>query len=181
MSKKNSTKGTARKTREKKTKTRRYRPMSSQAYSLVRQALASDTELIDQEAAQLHLMDLEARIKALFSEAGGDVDTYECVSDTALLIKVAIDAGFCDDDDGQFLLIRGDLSAAVDCYSKTGRFRLPPESLERIQQLTEAIKALFETLPERTFISLHRATTTVKRAVQRGEILDVSNLKEIIK
>ena len=181
MSKKSTAKGTPRKARPKKAKTRAYRPITPQAYDVVSMARASDSEPINQENAQIHLAALLVRLEELYSPEGGDTDAFNGVSDTALMLKVAIDAGFCDDSGCEFQRIHDDLDDAVAAHADTGRYRLKPESRERLQGVAEAIKEVFENLPERTFISLHRATTTIKRAIQRGEISSVLNLKEFIK
>ena len=182
MSKKNSNKGTPRKSyNKKKKKSKGYTPVAPQAYDLVSQAAASDSEPINQEVAEQHAKLLESRLLALYSVAGGGSQEYNGASDTALMLKVAIDAELCNDDGGQFELIRQDLNAAVEAHIAGGRYRLPPEGRERVMGMVDAIRELFQNLPERTFISLHRATTTVKRALQRNEISDVNNLKEMLK
>lgn len=182
MSKKNSNKGTPRKSlAKKKKKSKGYTPVAPQAYDLVSMAAASDTQPINQDVAEIQAQLLESRLLMLYSEVGGGTEEYNGASDTALMLKVAIDAGLCDDEDGQFELIRQDMSAAVQAHETGGRYRLPPESRERVMGMVDAIRELFQNTPQRTFISLHRATTTVKRALQRSEISDVNNLKEFLK
>ena len=182
MSKKNSNKGTPRKAAtKKKKKSKGYTPIAPQAYDLVSMAAASDTKLINQDVAEQQALLLEARLLMLYSEAGGGPEDDTGASDTALMLKVAIDADLCDDDDGQFELIRNDLNAAVQAHAAGGRYRLPADGRERVMGMVDAIRELFQNTPERTFVSLHRATTTVKRALQRGEISDVTNLKEFLK
>lgn len=182
MSKKNSNKGTQRKRLDKKKKrTKGYAPIAPQAYDLVAVAIASDTRPINQELAEQHALLLESRLLDLYSKEGGGPQEYNGASDTALMLKVAIDAELCQDEGGLFDLIRKDLNAAVEAYHASGRYRMPIEGKERVMGMVDAIRELFQNIPERTFISLHRATTTVKRALQRGEITDVNNLKEMLK